>query len=168
MINRVAVRQQRASIHARHSPKYRKKLAFCEQMRNRPTPSERKLWAFLRSRPWGIKFRRQVIILGWIADFYCPCRKLIIEVDGGYHESSHQQRVDAYRDRVMGERGFSILRLPASRVLSDLKGTMEEIRGRISPPEQLPGCRSTRTAGGFTGKRLCTEQAVSVRTRDGA
>jgi very-short-patch-repair endonuclease len=155
-------KQKRFSIHARNSPKYREKLAFARNMRHNPTPSEKALWKLLHQRPWGICFRRQVIILGWIADFYCPCRKLIIEVDGAYHSTPHQIRVDAYRDRVMTEYGFQVIRLSASRVLQSPKEALEEIRGRISPPEQMPGCRSIRAAGGFTGKRSPTEHAVSM------
>jgi hypothetical protein len=61
----------------------------------------------------------------------------------------------------MKEHGLQILRLPASLVLASPKDALDQIRRRISPPEQVPGCRSTRTAGGFTGKRSSTEHAVS-------
>ena len=66
-------------------------------MRQAPTDSEARLWRALRSSQLGVAFRRQVPLLGFIADFYAPTARLIVEVDGGYH--ARRVTADAHRDR---------------------------------------------------------------------
>jgi very-short-patch-repair endonuclease len=57
-----------------------------QSMRRKPTDAEKKLWHLLRDRRFaGVKFRRQVPIGRYIADFVCLRRKLIVEADGGQH-----------------------------------------------------------------------------------
>lgn len=58
---------------------------YAHSMRLTPTDSEARLWGALRSSQLGVAFRRQVPLLGFIADFYAPSAQLIVEVDGGYH-----------------------------------------------------------------------------------
>ena len=67
--------------------------------RKHPTPSEARLWQAIRRDRLGVRFRRQVIILGWIVDFYCARAQLIVEVDGGSHRA--RTREDHYRDATM-------------------------------------------------------------------
>jgi very-short-patch-repair endonuclease len=54
-------------------------------------------------------------------DFLAPARKLVVEVDGGYHGSAGRQRADARRDKRLERAGYRVLRLPAELVLSNLK-----------------------------------------------
>ena len=55
-------------------------------LRNAATDAERRLWQHLRLKQLGdCKFRRQVPVAGYIADFLCPEMKLIVELDGGQH-----------------------------------------------------------------------------------
>ena len=56
------------------------------------------LWQELRKRPGGYKFRRQHPILDFIADFYCPTARLILEVDGAAHDMGDRPRRDVERD----------------------------------------------------------------------
>jgi len=77
------------------------------------------LWQELRRRPGGFKFRRQHPILGFIADFYCPAAKLVIEVDGEAHDKGDRPRRDAERDRRVAELGLRTMRIPAAAVLVD-------------------------------------------------
>ena len=73
-------------------------------MRRRPTDAERKLWLLLRARRFAqYKFRRQVPIGSYIADFVCYESKLIIELDGGQHSESC---TDKQRDAALAARGF--------------------------------------------------------------
>ena len=93
-------------------------------MRWMPTPSERLLWALIRGRRLGVVFRRQVPLLGrFIADFLAPARRLVVEVDGGYHEE--RQRADAQRDAVLQHRGYRVLRLEAALVLRDVERAVQ-------------------------------------------
>jgi very-short-patch-repair endonuclease len=85
-------------------------------MRSCLTPSEQALWQLLRGRRLGVTFRRQVPVGRYIADFRAPARRLIVEVDGGYH---HRRRVvDARRDRNLARLGYRVLRLPAALVMA--------------------------------------------------
>ncbi|MFZ5670654.1 MAG: endonuclease domain-containing protein [Pseudomonadota bacterium] len=85
-------------------------LAFARKMRREPVANERALWKLLRDRRLeGLKFRRQVPIGRYIADFVCFQHRLIVEADGPTHEDSvHDQTRDAW----LRSEGFRVLRFP--------------------------------------------------------
>jgi very-short-patch-repair endonuclease len=85
-------------------------------MRRNTTPSERILWNRLRDKQTGFRFRQQAVILGWIADFYCPKTKLIVEVDGGYHFQPAQIEKDMARDAVLRSHGFKVFHVSSAMV----------------------------------------------------
>jgi very-short-patch-repair endonuclease len=97
-------------------------------LRRQATPAERVLWKRLRNRKVaGLKFRRQQIIEGFIADFFCEDAKLVIEVDGGVHGEPEQQTVDAHRKNVFAGRGLFTLRLSNEAVLQNITETIDLI-----------------------------------------
>ena len=104
---------------------------FARAMRREPTASERALWQALRSSQLGVGFRRQAVVAGCIVDFLAPSRRLIVEVDGGYHRTPVQRRSDARRDRRLQRAGYRVLRLPAELVLGDLPSAVAIIRAAI-------------------------------------
>jgi very-short-patch-repair endonuclease len=56
--------------------------SFRPSLRNKSTSAESALWNNLKSRNLdGRKFRSQYSIYKYIVDFYCPSKKLIIELD---------------------------------------------------------------------------------------
>ena len=78
-------------------------LKRAADMRKNPTEPEHRLWLSLRdSRLSGYKFRRQTVIAWRIADFFCPEKGMIIEVDGGTHGRKADLRRDARLDQAMG------------------------------------------------------------------
>jgi len=84
------------------------------------TNAERKLWYALRDRRFaGYKFRRQVPMGPYIADFICYSARLVIEVDGGQHAESAR---DGRRDRWFAQNGFRVLRFWNNEVLHNLEG----------------------------------------------
>ena len=94
------------------------------------TSAERTLWFALRDRRFmDMKFRRQVPLGPWIADFYCARHKLILEADGDSHDGAR----DAIRDRWLQDRGFRTLRLRNHEVLCNLAGCLEWLAGEIAP-----------------------------------
>ncbi len=102
------------------------KLPLARQMRRQPTPAEAKLWHYLRAdRLNGSHFRRQQVIDGFIADFYCHAAGLVIELDGSVHLP--QAEYDAERDRILGERGLRILRFLNSDLETDLPSVLAQI-----------------------------------------
>jgi len=101
------------------------------KLRNNPTEAEKHLWCVLRSRNLGVKFRRQAIIGPYIVDFVCFEKKLVIEVDGGWHD---QSRRDILRDEWLRGQRFEILRFWNNDVLANLEGVFQKIEGRLTPP----------------------------------
>jgi very-short-patch-repair endonuclease len=80
---------------------------------------EVKLWQILRGRPAGLKFRRQHPAGPYVLDFFCPLRRLAIEIDGEAHNRGDQPERDAARDAWLAEHGVSVCRIPAGTVLGD-------------------------------------------------
>ena len=76
------------------------------------------LWQRLRGRPGGVKFRRQHPVGRFVADFYAPDVRLIVEVDGLAHDFRVER--DAVRDAWLRGQGFVVVRVAASDVLKDV------------------------------------------------
>lgn len=94
------------------------------RMRKALTDAELKLWNAVRAhRLMELPFRRQMPIAGYIADFACPLKKLIVEVDG----SQHGTAADAVRDRRLAELGWTVLRFWNDDVLRDIDGVCQHI-----------------------------------------
>lgn len=108
---------------------------LARELRRNPTPSEKKLWKYLRKRQLhGYKFLRQKPFVHeqhenkrffYIADFYCAELKLIIEVDGKVH--NFQKSYDYQRDFVLKRLGLNVLRIKNE----DLEN-MDEVLTRIA------------------------------------
>ena len=97
-----------------------------KELRQNMTPAEALLWQELRTNKLaGWHFRRQQVIDGFIVDFYCHAASLIVEIDGGVHETQKEQ--DAERDAHLISRGFRILRVTNDEVNKDLQGVLQKI-----------------------------------------
>jgi very-short-patch-repair endonuclease len=105
------------------------KLAFAKQLRREMTPAERRLWKALRRNALdGFHFRRQQVIEGYIADFYCDVAKLAIELDGGVHQE--QWQYDESRDKAIAGMGVRVLRISNDAML-DVEAVIEHIRQEL-------------------------------------
>jgi very-short-patch-repair endonuclease len=108
-------------------------------LRNQATPAERKLWLYLSGRKlMGLKFRRQHLIGHSIVDFYCPEKKLIIEVDGGTHIDN--LIYDRDREDYLHGKGYVILRFLNAEVVSGTDIVLEKIEQmcKLLPPPTPP------------------------------
>ena len=96
------------------------------QLRRNLTDAERRLWYRLRARRFlNQKFRRQVPIGPYVADFACMHARLIVEVDGGQHaERAIEDRV---REQFLNEQGFKTLRFWNNEVLGNLDGVLQRL-----------------------------------------
>lgn len=104
----------------------RQKIQRSRELRRTMTAAEARLWEYLRShRLSGLHFRRQQIIDGFIADFYCHAARLVVEVDGEAHRS--RADYDAERDQVLRSRGLRVLRVLNDSVLTDLVTVLGQI-----------------------------------------
>lgn len=102
------------------------KVDRAQELLRTMTPEERLLWAELRKlRAHGYPFRRQQVIAGFIADFYCHPARLVIEVDGAGH--ADQVEYDAERDTIIAAHGRRVLRV-SNR---DVRDHLPEVRDRI-------------------------------------
>ncbi|WP_321163196.1 endonuclease domain-containing protein [Sphingomonas sp. Leaf412] len=91
------------------------------------------LWRALRTRPAGLKFRRQHPIAGYCLDFACLSARLAIEVDGEAHARGDRPARDAARDAALRDLGFRTLRIPARDVLSDTDAAVRAIVAACQP-----------------------------------
>ena len=113
-------------------------LERAKGMRREMTAAERRLWYALRAKRLdGAKFRRQVVIDRYIADFACriPCM-LVVEVDGDTHVD--RQRYDAARTAFLKGRGYHVLRFTNDEVMSNLDGVLTAIVNALTPPRPDP------------------------------
>ena len=99
-------------------------------MRRQPTPAEARLWSALRGNALGVRFRRQHPVGQFILDFWCPAARLVVEVDGGIHET--QQERDAERDLLLAYHGCHTIRFRNEEVLNDLDYVLEQLRAEVA------------------------------------
>ena len=98
-----------------------------QENRDNPTEAEALLWEQLKSKKLEHKFRRQHLINDFIVDFVCLSKKLIIEVDGGYHLAAKQQISDEERTKVLENEGFEIIRFKNQEVIGDNENVIKTI-----------------------------------------
>jgi very-short-patch-repair endonuclease len=107
------------------------------QLRRDQTDAEQRLWAKLRDRQLGgAKFRRQHPIGPFVADFCCPQRKLIVELDGGQH--AEDVAADQKRSRFLEAQGYRVLRFWNHDVLKGTDAVLERIAEALSDPHPCP------------------------------
>ena len=96
------------------------------QLRRDQTDAEQRLWSKLRDRQLrGTKFRRQHPVGPFVADFCCPQRKLVVELDGGQH--AEEVAADHKRSRFLEEQGYRVLRFWNHDVLQNTEAVLERI-----------------------------------------
>jgi len=101
------------------------------ELRKRMTLPEKILWQFLRSSSFaGLRFRRQHPVGNYIVDFCCPRKKLIIELDGEYHDSIKHEDKD--RDDVLKNRGFRILHFSNDHVFDRIDWLLQSIASELA------------------------------------
>ena len=108
---------------------------YAKENRRKNTQAEYILWQELRNRKVnGFKFRRQHAVHGYIPDFVCLSKKLIVEVDGGYHLGEQQSKLDKERTDWLNQNDFKILRFTNEQVIKQLSWVLEELRSSLGSP----------------------------------
>ncbi len=105
--------------------------------RKNATQSEDLLWQNLRNNQLDIKVRRQHAINGFIADFALMEIKLVIEIDGDYHNEQEQQEYDEARTKYLHEFGFDILRFTNTEVLEQTQSVVGTIKKEVQTRRQI-------------------------------
>jgi very-short-patch-repair endonuclease len=104
--------------------KPRRTVRHARQLRRTMTMPEVALWAALRARPSGLKFRRQHPAGPFVLDFYCAAARLAVEVDGEAHDRGDRPERDERRDAMLAVHRIETLRVPAREVLRDLEAVV--------------------------------------------
>ena len=91
--------------------------------------SEALLWNELKQRKMGVRFTKQKAIGNYIADFYCPEKKLVIEIDGWSHDDKYEY--DKARDEYMKSIGIFVLRISDIDVKQDMRNVLDWIKNTI-------------------------------------
>jgi very-short-patch-repair endonuclease len=113
-------------------------IARARAMRKQMTPAKARLWTRLRQlRSEGLHFRRQAPQRGYILDFVCLDRGLIVEVDGSSHLTDDRARRDRVRDAVLAREGFLTLRSSNEMVRDEIERILDEVRLRRALPTRL-------------------------------
>jgi very-short-patch-repair endonuclease len=104
-------------------------IRIARRLRVNQTDAEALLWKHIRNRQIdGHKFVRQQPIAGYICDFVCREKLLVIEVDGGQHAES---AADAIRTRRLSEEGYRTLRFWNNEVLENMEGVLLTIQSEL-------------------------------------
>ena len=113
------------------SATYQLLLDKAREMRRNPTEAESALWSYLSGDKMGAHFRRQHPVFGYIPDFVCIQKKLIIEIDGGYHFEDEQQEKDEERTQWLNKTGYIVLRFTNEEVLNEIDNVLESIEDTL-------------------------------------
>lgn len=104
-------------------------------LRSSPTDAELRLWQRLRRKQiLGVQFYRQKPIGNYIADFYAPAAKLVVELDGAQHLELGQAQYDAQRTRHLQQQGLKVLRFDDRQVLLQTESVVEAIFQAMKNP----------------------------------
>ncbi|MEK7128579.1 MAG: endonuclease domain-containing protein [Patescibacteria group bacterium] len=99
-----------------------------KELRNKSTPEEILLWLKLKNYQTGFKFRRQHSIGGYIADFYCPQKRLVIEIDGLQHFKKDNKEYDAIRSKFFEGLNIKVLRFTNIEVGTETEKVVGKIK----------------------------------------
>ena len=102
-------------------------LKRARKLRQEMSLPEVMLWAELRKRPGGFKFRRQHPAGIYVLDFYCAAARINIEVDGWGHDSARAAKADGARSHFLRAQGVATLRVPAQVVMEDIAAVVARI-----------------------------------------
>ena len=113
-----------------------------KMLRYNMTSTESALWKRLKKKQLlGLRFRAQHPIDIFIADFYCHKLKLVVEVDGAYHNRSDQKKYDLDRERVLKNYGIETIRFTDEEIESSVDTVIEKLEKE---------CRRLMKDKGFT------------------
>ena len=149
--NRPAPQPPKGGVKSAYPPLYSRLKELALINRHNPTDAENFLWENLKGKNIdGYKFRRQHIIDDCIVDFVCLSKKLVVEVDGKYHNEPDVQEYDKLRTQLLNKHGYEIIRFTNEEVLFDIENTLNQIKLELrtkTPPSGGWGAGRSGGAG---------------------
>ncbi|MFM9852782.1 MAG: endonuclease domain-containing protein [Sphingomonadaceae bacterium] len=147
-------------------PSKQELLARAKWMRSNPTEAESKLWSILRNKRFaGYKFKRQVVIDWYIADFVNFEQRVIVEADGSQHlENDYDVRRDAY---LKGQ-GFEVVRFWNNDIFLETRSVEDAIWHALHRPSPLAGEGGPEGVGrGGTEQSAASVDALPTGAKSG-
>ena len=145
----------------RHAPPL--SIPRARQLRREMTEAERRMWRLLREVAPAARWRRQVPLRHFIADFASHREKLVVEVDGGQHSAE----ADAVRTAIIEAEGYRVLRFWNNEVLANLEGVRSSIASTLalnpSPDLRFAPATLSPQGRGTGGARAATTKQRSYR-----
>ena len=126
-----------------------------KEKKQQTTQAEQILWEQLKTKKLDVKFRRQHIIDEFIVDFVALSKKLIIEVDGKYHNTKEQKEADELRTQILNEFGYKVLRFTNEEVIGNIDAVLDKIMRQL---ESLP----LGEVGGATPPHILVMSATPI------
>ncbi len=143
-----------------------KLIQYGQSLRTRQTDVESKMWEILRAKRFmGLKFRRQHTVGKYILDFYCPERKLAIEIDGSGHAFEDKTIKDENRTKELEKEGIKVLRFWNNEVLNNIGAVVEAIWNEVEENAPSP---LTPPPEGEDKKNLHPQGEGTRRAEEGA
>ena len=127
-----------------------------QENKKNSTEAERFLWESLRAKKLGHKFRRQHIIDEFIVDFVNIEKKLVIEVDGGYHNAEQKKQIDEIRTLILRDLGFKVIRFTNEQVIGNIDKVLEHME------KQLKSLPSGEVGGAFIPPHILVMTATPI------
>lgn len=103
----------------------KQKILFARELRKNPTMYEEIVWSYLKKKQTGFRFIRQHPICGFIVDFYCPNKKLAVEIDGDSHIG--KEKYDQWRQKIIEHTGVKVIRYTNKEIKECLTGSIVDI-----------------------------------------
>ncbi|MHA7944682.1 DUF559 domain-containing protein [Formosa sp. 3Alg 14/1] len=112
-----------------------------QENKKNSTQAEQILWESLRAKKLNSKFRRQHIVDEFICDFICLEKNLIIDVDGGYHNTAEQKEADSLRTQILNDLGYKVIRFTNEQVIGDIDNVLNKIENLLKslPSGEISG-----------------------------
>ena len=105
-------------------------------LRRNATPAEKRLWNCVRAgQLGGLQFRRQFPFGGYIVDFCCRARRLVIELDGSQHADAASVNEDRERTRLIAARGYHLIRFWNEAIFTNLEDVLEPVFAELGLDE---------------------------------
>ena len=137
-------------------------LPFAKKMRHEPTEAENILWQNLRNKNIGDKFRRQHLIEDYIVDFVNLENKLVVEVDGDYHNEIEQKDADELRTSYLNFFGYNEVRFTNKEVIENVEKVLEKIKNKLIEIKSIKSETLTPSPLERVGVRIFTTRPDTI------
>lgn len=139
-------------------PSWDTMIVLARELRKKQTVAELLLREILRDKHVNnLKFRRQHPLGNYIADFYCPEKNLVIELDGNIHNKTEQKKHDQERDAVMEKHHINVIRFTNDDIFERIEEVIQTI---IDVSNQSPLATEWRGVGGEVSNLTLSDRSV--------